>query len=87
MCDPRDLGDLEVELVKQHSLLGLRFGVPRHDEKSPIGGRQPNIDHLNTPEFIEHRARRQSGRVGGEPGFQRHQLAVTQERDEDVCLA
>ena len=79
-------GQLEAELGQEHllSLVGLR--VPGHVQPAPIGGRYTDIEHLDRFQLVEHRPRRQAGRLRREPLGQRHLETVRQESQEEVGL-
>jgi len=57
-------------LLDQHLPPGGRLGVAALDEGSSIGGREVDVEHLDSGQLVEDGARRDlaAERFGGEPG-------------------
>ena len=53
----------QFQFLQQHLLLGLGFGVTRHDQPASVAGRQADFQHLDRRELFQNRfgaqARRQ----------------------------
>jgi hypothetical protein len=75
---------VELELLRQHLLFGVEFGVTVQDQRTAIGGREEDVEHLDGGEFVEHGPRREAGGQRLELGAQRDVQAVGEEGDEDV---
>jgi hypothetical protein len=75
---------VELELFRQHLLVGVEFGVTAQDQHAAIGGREVDVEHLDGGELVEDGPRREAGGQRLELGAQRDVKAVGQEGDEDV---
>jgi len=81
----RRLGrQIELELLRQKLLFGIEFGVAAQDQCTAIGGREVDVEHLDSGELVEHGSWGEAGRQRLELGAQRDVKAVGQEGDEDV---
>ncbi len=79
-------GQRELQLIKQHRLVGVGFGIAREDQRAAVGGRELHIEHLDRGKLIEHRARREPGSERFQFRSQCHMQAVTHEGNKDVRL-
>ena len=84
--DPRRWLRWRAEFEPVDQKLEFRFGVSVTGEQdlAPIGGRQMNIDHLDSGKLFERAPRGQSGRQGVKTAGQGDLHAVSQKGDEDV---
>jgi hypothetical protein len=73
---------VQPEFVQQEGLLGLGLRIPGHDQPTAVGGRPPDIQHLDGRQLIQDGSRRQPGRVGLESLLQRDHPAIGQESDD-----
>src|SRR5258707_1574366 len=81
----RRLGrQIELELLHQQLLFGVEFGVAAQDQRAAIGGREVDVEHLDSGELVEHSPRGEAGRQRLELSAQRDVKAIGQEGDEDV---
>ena len=74
----------ELQPLQQQLEFGLRFGVTGQQDRSTIGGRDFDVDHLHGGELLKHAARGQPGRLRSQLLGERDVQAVGQEGDEDV---
>jgi hypothetical protein len=76
----------QAELEPVDQKLEFRFGVSVTGEQdlAPVGGRQMNIDHLDSGKLFERAPCGQSGRQGMKAAGQGDLHAVSQKGDEDV---
>jgi hypothetical protein len=74
------------EPIDQELKFGFGMGVAGEQDLAPIGGRQMDVDHLDSGELFERTTCGQPGRQGVKPARQRDLHAVGQEGDEDVGL-
>ena len=77
-------GQVEVEVRYQEFLVGVQFGIAAQDQRAAIGGREVNVEHLDSGEFVEHGSRGEAAGQRLEPGAKRDVKAIGQEGDEDV---
>jgi len=74
----------ELEMMQQQRDVVCRFGVARHGQVAPIGGRERDVQHLNTGGLIQHRPRRQSRSVSLPAMLQGYAQTVRQKRHQNV---
>src|SRR5258708_21316272 len=75
---------IELELLHQELLFGVQFSVAAQDQRAAIGGREVDVEHLDSGELGEHSPRGEAGRQRLELSAQRDVKAIGQEGDEDV---
>ena len=64
----------------------LRLGIAGEDERTPVRGREVNVQHLDGGELLKHGAGRQPRRQRTQALLQRHLEAIGKEGHEDVRL-
>jgi hypothetical protein len=77
---------LKLELLDQKLELRLGLGIAGQPQLPPIGRRQMNIDHLDGSKFLQSATCGQPRGQGMQASLQRDLRAVSEERDEDMCL-
>lgn len=79
-------GQLQVERGETQLVLFFGLGIAGKDQPAAVTGGDPSVEHRQRRELLEHRSRRQTGRVLAQPMAQCDVHAVRKEADEDVRL-
>ena len=46
---------IELELLEQQLLVGIKRGIAAEDQRASVGGRQVHVEHLYGGHLVEHR--------------------------------
>ena len=78
---------MDLQLIEDGLNVLVRLCVTRHHQPAAIHHRDPDLDHLNGGELVEHSRRRQTRRVDHQAVLQCDLQRVSQKRDQHMCIA
>jgi len=79
-------GQVQAEFREQHAGVFFRLRLARQDEPTSIGGRHPDVNHLNAGELFQNGGGCQARRVDQQAVLERDLKRICQESNQDMRI-